>query len=219
MYPCGIRNNNPLNIRLVPENRWQGRIPPERNSDGEYEQFETPIWGIRAGVRLVIAHFDRRGADTIRKLIEIWAPPSENNTDAYVAFVAARTGFGPDERLDFHRFEHLRPVVEAMIGFENGIQPYTDAQIDKALVLAGVEPPERPLGKTRTVRGARVAAGGTVAAGAAEAIRGHLAEAQGAVAQLVPYLGIARWIMLALVLVGIGVVVWARWDDRRKGLR
>ena len=34
MLPRGIRNNNPLNIRLVAESRWQGRVPPKHNSDG-----------------------------------------------------------------------------------------------------------------------------------------------------------------------------------------
>jgi hypothetical protein len=26
ILPRGIRNNNPLNIRLNPDNRWQGRV-------------------------------------------------------------------------------------------------------------------------------------------------------------------------------------------------
>ena len=48
MLPRGIRNNNPLNIRLNPENRWQGRVSPKHNSDGAFEQFQDPIMGLRA---------------------------------------------------------------------------------------------------------------------------------------------------------------------------
>jgi hypothetical protein len=74
MLPRGIRNNNPLNIRLVAKNRWQGRVPPKHNSDGAFEQFHDPIMGLRAAAVLLIAHYDRRHLDTIRKLVAVWAP-------------------------------------------------------------------------------------------------------------------------------------------------
>ena len=90
MLPRGIRNNNPLNIRLVAENRWQGRVSPKHNSDGAFEQFQGPIMGLRAAAVLLIAHYDRRHLDTIRKLVEVWAPPNENDTEAYARCVAER---------------------------------------------------------------------------------------------------------------------------------
>lgn len=102
MLPRGIRNNNPLNIRLVPDNRWQGRVPPRLNSDGAFEQFEDPIMGLRAAAVLLIAHYDRRRLDTIRKLVQVWAPPGENDTEAYARFVARASGIGIDEPLDLH---------------------------------------------------------------------------------------------------------------------
>ncbi len=46
-----------------------------------------------------------------------------------------------------------------------------------------------------------------------------LAEAQGAVLPLVPYLDTLRWLFIALALGGIAVAVWARLDDWKKGLR
>lgn len=217
--PRGIRNHNPLNIRLNPANRWQGRVPPERNTDGAFEQFTDPVWGIRAGAVLIIAHYDRRGADTIRELVRIWAPESENDTEAYAAFVARESGFGADEKLDFHRAEHLRPVLLAMIRMENGQQPYTDAQIDAALVRAGVLPPARPLPATRTVRGGQAAATGTLGAAAVEAVQQAIGPARDTLAGIAPYLDAAKWVLLALTLIGIGVMLWARLDDRRKGLR
>jgi hypothetical protein len=39
--------------------------------------------GLRAAAVLLIAHYDRRHLDTIRKLVEVWAPPKENVTEAY----------------------------------------------------------------------------------------------------------------------------------------
>lgn len=217
--PRGIRNHNPLNIRLNPANRWQGRIEPERNTDGAFEQFEGPVWGLRAGAVLIIAHYDRRGADTIRKLVSIWAPESENDTDAYTAFVARESGFGADQKLDFHRAEHLRPVLIAMIRMENGQQPYTDAQIDAALVRAGVLPPGRPLSQSRTVRGGQAAATGTLGAAAIEAVQETFGAAQDALVGIAPFLDAAKWALLLVTLIGIGVMLWARIDDRRRELR
>jgi len=46
-----------------------------------------------------------------------------------------------------------------------------------------------------------------------------LAEAQGAVLPLVPYLDSLRWVFIALALAGIAVAVWARVDDWRRGQR
>jgi hypothetical protein len=46
-----------------------------------------------------------------------------------------------------------------------------------------------------------------------------LAEAQGVILPLVPHLYTLRWVFIALALVGIGVTVWARLDDWRKGAR
>jgi hypothetical protein len=34
-------------------------------------------WDCRAAAVLLIAHYDRRHLDTIRKLVEVWAPPNE----------------------------------------------------------------------------------------------------------------------------------------------
>jgi hypothetical protein len=107
MLPRGIRNNNPLNIRLSPDNRWQGRVPPRLNSDGAFEQFQDPIMGLRAAAVLLIRHYDRRHLDTIRKLVEVWAPPNENDTESYARRVAKASGFGIDEPLESARLRLL----------------------------------------------------------------------------------------------------------------
>ncbi len=217
--PRGIKNHNPLNIRINPANNWQGRVDPAKNTDGAFEQFTDAVWGIRAGARNIIFHYDRNGADTIRKLITLWAPPSENDTEAYIRFVAGESGFQPDQTLELHRYEHLKPVLVAMIRIENGMQPYTDAQIDAGLVRAGVLPPERPLAETRTVKGGKAAAAGTVGAAVVEALRETMGPAQDTLFKIAPLLDAAKWGLLALTLAGIGVMIWARIDDRRKGLR
>lgn len=217
--PRGIRNHNPLNIRLNPANKWQGRVPPAANSDGEFEQFETVIWGLRAAAVLIVAHHDRRGADSIAKLVALWAPPSANDTNRYIAFVSQESGFGPDQPLDFHRARHLKPVLVAMIRMENGCQPYTDAEIDAALARAGVLPPEKSLSASRTVKGGQAAAAGTLGIAAADAVQETIGPTQDTLADLAPTLDAAKWALLAVTLLGLGVMLWARIDDRRRGLR
>ena len=73
--------------------------------------------------------------------------------------------------------------------------------------------------QTRTVKGGQVAAAGTIGAGAIGAIQETVAQAHEALVGVVPYLDAAKWGLLAVTLIGIGVMLWARIDDRRKGLR
>ena len=69
------------------------------------------------------------------------------------------------------------------------------------------------------MRGAGAAGVATVGAAGVEVARGVLAEAQGAVLPLIPYLDSLRWIFIALALAGIAVAIWARVDDWRRGMR
>ena len=59
----------------------------------------------------------------------------------------------------------------------------------------------------------------TVGAAGVEVAQEVLAEAQGAVLPLVPYLDTLRWLLIALALGGIAVAVWARVDDWKRGQR
>ena len=106
-------------------------------------------------------------------------------------------------------------VTLAIIRHENGQQPYTDAEIDAGLVLAGAEPPQRPLTQTRTVQGGQVAAGATVLGLTAEVVR----QVEPTIPLLQSLLQVAPWVVGAAALAGIAYMIWARIDDRRRGLR
>ena len=80
----GFRNNNPTNIRLGAP--WQGMSPTQ--TDGSFVQFIAPQWGIRAAAKILL-HYQAEGFNTVRQIINHWAPPNENDTDAYIADVAA----------------------------------------------------------------------------------------------------------------------------------
>ena len=214
--PRGIRNNNPGNLRRT-DDPWQGLA--ETQTDTEFFVFQSPIYGIRALARTLIKYQDKHRLSTIRQLIGRWAPNTENDTVAYIKAVSDETGLAPDVVLDMHKYEHLKALVTAIIKHESGQQPYTGAQVDKALVLAGVEPSAKNLQHTRTVKGGKAATAATVGLGALEAAKEALDPARDALQTLVPYLDVAKWLLLAITLTGIGVMIWARIDDNRKGLR
>ncbi|MBR9973937.1 hypothetical protein, partial [Magnetospirillum sulfuroxidans] len=72
------------------------------------------------------------------------------------------------------------------------------------------------LAQTRTVQGAQVALGGG-------AIVATAMEAANQVRDVLPIIDAIRqyspWLVLAAVAIGIGIMVWARIDDRAQGLR
>lgn len=216
--PLGIRNNNPGNIRRS-KDKWQGLAPSQTSQ--EFFTFKSPIYGIRAIARLLINYQDDHALATITEIIGRWAPATENNTQAYIQSVVKRTGFNANRQLDLHQYDFLKPMVEAIIWQENGQQPYTSQQIDKALVLAGVEPAQKPLAKTPTIKGAQVTAG----AGMVAAASGVIAEAAPAIPVLSALSDIVQDNALGLLIV-LGVlvifaaayIVWARMEDRKKGL-
>ena len=219
MTALGIRSNNPLNIRYNPANKWIGQSEPNNG----FCTFASPVDGIRAAAILIQNHYDKRGAASIRAIVSIWAPAQENDVGSYVESVCQRSGFADDDVLDFHTYEHVRPVLAAMIWHENGSQPYTAAQIDAGLARAGIVPTMSPtLQASRTVKGAQIAGGATIAGMGLETLRGA-SEAVDQFSGLWPLVNMlvryAPWLLGGLALAGVGYVVYARWDDRRKGLR
>ena len=208
----GIRNHNPGNLRRSAD-PWQGLAPEQ--TDKEFIQFTSAKWGIRALARTLIAYQDKVGLKNIKQMIGRWAPPNENDTGAYVRIVAGSVGVDADQTINTHDYEILRPLALAIIRHENGQQPYTDAEIDAGLVLAGVEPPQRPLAQTRTVKGGQVAAGATVLGLTAEAVR----QVEPAIPLLQSAMQYAPWVVGVVALAGIAYMIWARIDDRQRGLR
>jgi hypothetical protein len=75
------------------------------------------------------------------------------------------------------------------------------------------------LSERRTLRGGGPAGVATAGAGGVEVAQQVLADTQGAVLPLVPYLDTLRWLFIAIALGAIVVAIYARLDDRGKGRR
>lgn len=118
----GIRNNNPGNIRWGDE--WKGLVPEAQRTDKSFCQFKAPEFGIRAMIIILRNYQSKYGLKTITGIIKRWAPPNENDTQAYIRSVAQATGTDADKPIDLTDSRKLFPLLQAIIKHENGTQPY-----------------------------------------------------------------------------------------------
>lgn len=126
--PRGIRNNNPLNLRIS-NNPWRGKVYD--GQDPAFEEFTSMVYGIRAAMINIRTIINRRiravGKCTLQDIINVWAPPSDgNNTRSYVQQVANAVGIATNVNIYFHP-DIIIPIVVAMCNVENGLNPETHA--------------------------------------------------------------------------------------------
>jgi hypothetical protein len=128
----GIRINNPMNIRLSSA-PWLGKISP--SSDPDFEEFDTPEHGIRAGGVLLVNYHQLDGLSTLRGYINRWAPSSENDTDSYLAAVCGSLGCNADDPYNVLDSTLLANLAAAIIHQEQGSMPYTFEVIDSGIAM------------------------------------------------------------------------------------
>lgn len=129
--PRGIRNNNPGNIEYT-GTEWQGLDNPKH--DGRFMRFKEPVYGIRALARVLSNYQKLYGINTVRGLINRWAPSVENNTDAYINHVADSLGVGADDKINVD--QHLFNLINVITLHENGQNPYTPELVNQGIAMA-----------------------------------------------------------------------------------
>lgn len=118
--PRGIRNNNPGNVKRTPAN-WEG----ETNNDSTFETFSGPDKGVRAIGKIINSNSNL----SIRDFINRYAPPTENNTQAYISAIEL-AGISPDKKVsEVSKLD----LTKAIIKHENGVQPFHDDFINGVL--------------------------------------------------------------------------------------
>lgn len=122
VVPRGIRNNNPLNIRIG--NTWLGeRQNPE---DSSFEEFVSIEYGYRAAFCLLRRYIRRYHKNTIAMIISTWAPSSENNTQRYIDFVANAMKISSDTPINYEDEDTMVHLVAAMQMMECGVPANLD---------------------------------------------------------------------------------------------
>ena len=127
--PLGYRNNNPVNIRYVDNNKdgkedngWKGLEGKVTTVNGDYCVFRDMLYGYRAALVLLRGKgYIKGGRNTIRKIIEKFAPKEDsNNPTSYMRRVAAASGIDPDTVIDRDDRDSLCNILLAMSLIENG---------------------------------------------------------------------------------------------------
>ncbi|MFQ3578567.1 MAG: hypothetical protein SNJ71_00320 [Bacteroidales bacterium] len=129
-YPRGIRNNNPGNLKINDTIQWIGKLPRHENTDKTFEQFYTYDYGVRAMAIDLKTKINKHG--TIAKIIQFYAPPTENNTEAYIASVERKTGINRNTYL-IPNAKTLKSLVMAVIEHENGGKFYDYNKLDSII--------------------------------------------------------------------------------------
>lgn len=130
--PRGLRNNNPLNIRIS-GTPWQGKVSP--NTDGAFEQFTSLEFGVRAALVNIRTYIKRDRINTVQAIISRWAPGSDgNNVKAYIEVVCNRSWLTATERLQYNDKNKLCRLVWAMAFVECG-QDISFGRVENAWAL------------------------------------------------------------------------------------
>ena len=135
----GLRNNNPLNIRRSTD-RWDGMA--ETQTDKDFVQFQSMAYGYRAAWRILNTYYkklkERKKHFTVENIIHRWAPPTENDTKAYIRTVLTLTSIGGKENLfppsNASGYYKLSRLLAAMTVMENGIRM---SQVDTEAIFQG----------------------------------------------------------------------------------
>lgn len=139
--PRGLRNNNPLNIRKADNVRWVGT--PAQQPDRQFVTFWSMAYGYRAAWKLLGNYKLRLLKEgkpyTVRNILNRWAPPTENDTEAYIRFVCSHARLEPDSTvphpvLDKPQDSTLMLIIEAMTAMECGIPL---EQVDRNAIVEG----------------------------------------------------------------------------------
>ncbi len=114
----GLRNNNPGNL-VTSDVIYDGEIRPSQ--DRVFRQFKTMAYGYRA-MFMLMAHYLKKGIDTIEKIITTYSPPHENPTAAYINQVSRATGIPKDRKLEKTNGADFFKIVLAISHVENGVK-------------------------------------------------------------------------------------------------
>lgn len=121
----GISRNNPGNI-VKTSALWEGQV----KGPGRFVHFKDSHHGLRALGIVLIRYQQYYQIKTVEKLIARFAPAHENNTSEYENFVARSLGLYTKSPIWITH--NLPDIMEAIIHYENGRQPYSREDIIRA---------------------------------------------------------------------------------------
>lgn len=137
------RNNNPGNLNYA----GQTGAVLEDGSNARFAKFGSTAEGVSALARQLQRYGDR-GLDTISKIINKYAPSSENNTQAYIDALSKRLGVSGDQKLDLNDSSTLTGLIKGIARHEAGSDYLSDSDLMTGLSMAGVKGGSQQPGNT-----------------------------------------------------------------------
>jgi len=132
----GLRNNNPLNIRRT-DTKWWGQS--KEQTDKSFVQFSAMHYGFRAAFIIIRTYMTKYGLCSVEQIVNRWAPPVENDTEAYIKTVCQWSGLKRDEMLRFSDINQMLNLMMAMTYVENGVIVSKTMSMRKAYLM--LQPP------------------------------------------------------------------------------
>ena len=129
----GLDCNNPMDLEVNAHFRWHGEVRPTTDPKGVLCTFNSMIAGIRAGALDLRNQQALHGLLTWQSIITKYAPPSENDTAAYIAAMCAGTGVGPDDPINLSDPSFLAKSCHLVIIQEQGKDPFFNGEVEKAI--------------------------------------------------------------------------------------
>lgn len=135
----GSRNVNPGNVK---GSSYLGQVGQDEKGHAKFATKEAGVAGIVD--RLYRYNKDQvkgdglSGKKTIREIMNIYAPASDNNnTERYIADISRQLGIRADQQIDFkNNPELLKPFVQAIMRNESpGVRAYSDEEINKGIEI------------------------------------------------------------------------------------
>lgn len=138
MTTRALRNNNPGNI--VAGDHWQGLMPRremtgEQATEERFAVFASPKWGFRAMAVILLNYQRIHHFRSIKQFIQRWAPPDENDTQAYILDVCHECGRAPDETYDLSIPANLERICRAISRHECGLWLFSDKDLEAGIAM------------------------------------------------------------------------------------
>jgi len=129
--PLSIQNNNPGNLRLAGQ-------PGATEGQGGFAAFSSPGQGLRALTRQVVLDTQTRGMN-LEDFLNKYAPPSENQTSKYIAFVERQTGLDAKSKVPESKIPQLVRAIVRMEGGQEAVDYFYGQQ--RAEAAPAPQPP------------------------------------------------------------------------------
>lgn len=122
--PRNLRNSNPGNIRYGDFAKSHGAIGQDKEG---FAIFPDAVTGSKAMTSLLENYIGKQGRNTLRSIINKYAPSTENDTTGYIAKASKMIGIGADEPINPNDKQKISDIAKQMTKIEGSPSAYVES--------------------------------------------------------------------------------------------